>query len=130
MSPVKGHCVSSVNLTLYLLFHRTLAAVKPNVFAIEDQLKPFPCEAFRDTLTASQYDLCRQDNYLMSAVVSGTHKALYTCQRLFEGCIWNCSVNEKDHLLGSAIEATGKWLPACSYVLCSYLDWLSPLVHS
>ena len=83
-----------------------------SVTNIDGTLKPFPCNSCNSTLTESQYTLCSDNPYILSAVVRGVKRALSACNTLFgdDKCVndtcWNCTIYIGHFLLGEAVEAT------------------------
>ena len=96
-------------LILYPCSIRLLATVNRSELRDNNgNLLPFQCENYTNIMTPSQQDLCFEDRNVMSAVVLGVQRAIYTCQEIFEGCIWNCKTFTEDVLLGRGVEDTGE----------------------
>ena len=87
-----------------------LATVDRSELRDNDNLLPLNCETYTNFMTPSQQDLCFEDRNVMSAVVLGVQRAIYTCQEIFKGCIWNCTAFTEDVLLGRGVEDTGELL--------------------
>jgi hypothetical protein len=75
--------------------------VEPN-----GQLFPANCSAYLQSgiIQPYQYDVCRNNSYLLSAIARGLRRAVAACQKTFKNGSWNCTAFQGAHLLGKAIE--------------------------
>jgi hypothetical protein len=78
--------------------------VEPN-----GQLFPANCSAYLQSgiIQPYQYDVCRNNSYLLSAIARGLRRAVAACQKTFKNGSWNCTAFQGAHLLGKAIETKG-----------------------